>query len=158
MIEKKIEQFLSSYLEKKKIKNTNWSITKNVKKGFGDYSSNIALVLGKRSQTSPINIANEVLDHNKDKTLFSVFITEPGFVNFNVELDYYINNLSNILKNQKKFGKPTGKTQSANVEFVSCNPTGPLTIGHGRQAVLGDVISNIPVSYTHLTLPTSALE
>jgi len=143
MIEKKIEQFLSSYLEKKKIKNTNWSITKNVKKGFGDYSSNIALVLGKRSQTSPINIANEVLDHNKDKTLFSVFITEPGFVNFNVELDYYINNLSNILKNQKKFGKPTGKTQSANVEFVSCNPTGPLTIGHGRQAVLGDVISNI---------------
>ena len=143
MIEKKIEKFLSSYLETKKIKNINWSITKNVKKGFGDYSSNIALVLGKISKTSPINIANEVLDHNKDKTLFSVFVTEPGFVNFNVELDYYINNLSTILKNQKKFGKPTGKTQSANVEFVSCNPTGPLTIGHGRQAVLGDVISNI---------------
>ena len=100
-------------------------------------------MLGKISKTSPINIANEVLDHNKDKTLFSVFITEPGFVNFNVELDYYINNLSTILKNQKKFGKPTSKTQSANVEFVSCNPTGPLTIGHGRQAVLGDVISNI---------------
>ena len=98
MIEKKIERFLSSYLEKKKIKNTNWSITKNVKKGFGDYSSNIALVLGKISKTSPINIANEVLDHNKDKTLFSVFITEPGFVNFNVELDYYINNLSDIEK------------------------------------------------------------
>ena len=123
MIEKKIEKFLSSYLEKKKIKNTNWNITKNVKKGFGDYSSNIALVLGKISKTSPINIANEVLDHNKDKTLFSVFITEPGFVNFNVALDYYINNLSDILKNKKKFGKPTGKTQSANVEFVSCNPT-----------------------------------
>jgi arginyl-tRNA synthetase len=57
MIEKKIEKFLSSYLEKKKIKNTNWNITKNVKKGFGDYSSNIALVLGKISKTSPIKLS-----------------------------------------------------------------------------------------------------
>ena len=51
--------------------------------------------------------------------------------------------VNQILSDRSSFGKPKTKKQTANVEFVSCNPTGPLTIGHGRQAVLGDIISNI---------------
>jgi len=143
MIEKKIEEFISSYLQKNGIKNTDWTITTNNKKGFGDYSSNIALVLAKKLKKAPIDLANDILNSHKDDKLFSVFVTKPGFINFNIQNSYYSSVIDDILSNKQSFGKPKRKKQTANVEFVSCNPTGPLTIGHGRQAVLGDIISNI---------------
>ena len=143
MIEKKIEEFIILYLKKNKIENTDWSINRNNKKGFGDYSSNIALVLAKKLKKAPIDLANDIVEFHKEDNLFSVFVTNPGFVNFKVDNSYYSNVVNQILSDRSSFGKPKTKKQTANVEFVSCNPTGPLTIGHGRQAVLGDIISNI---------------
>jgi len=143
MIERKIKEFIVSYLKKNKIENTDWSISRNNKKGFGDYSSNIALVLAKILKKAPIDLANDILEFYKEDNLFSVFVTKPGFVNFTIDNNYYSNVVNQILSDRNSFGKPKTKTQTANVEFVSCNPTGPLTIGHGRQAVLGDIISNI---------------
>ena len=143
MIERKIEEFIISYLKKNKIQNTDWSISQNNKKGFGDYSSNIALVLAKILKKAPIDLANDILEFHKEDNLFSIFVTKPGFVNFTVDNSYYSDVVNQILSDKDSFAKPKAKKQTANVEFVSCNPTGPLTIGHGRQAVLGDIISNI---------------
>ena len=143
MIERKIEEFIISYLKKNKIQNTDWSISQNNKKGFGDYSSNIALVLAKILKKAPIDLANDILEFHKEDNLFSIFVTKPGFVNFAVDNSYYSDVVNQILSDKDSFAKPKAKKQTANVEFVSCNPTGPLTIGHGRQAVLGDIISNI---------------
>ena len=143
MIERKIEEFIISYLKENEIENKDWSITQNNKKGFGDYSSNIALVLAKILKKSPMDLANNILKFYKEDNLFTVFVTKPGFVNFIVKNSYYYDIINQILKEQHSFGKPQSKNQTANVEFVSCNPTGPLTVGHGRQAILGDMISNI---------------
>ena len=134
---------LLDYLKKNKIQNTDWSISQNNKKGFGDYSSNIALVLAKILKKAPIDLANDILEFHKEDNLFSIFVTKPGFVNFTVDNSYYSDVVNQILSDKDSFAKPKAKKQTANVEFVSCNPTGPLTIGHGRQAVLGDIISNI---------------
>jgi len=143
MIERRIEEFIISYLKENKIENTDWSITRNNKKGFGDYSSNIALVLAKTLKKAPIDLANNILKFYKEDNLFSVFVTNPGFVNFTVKNSYYYGITNQILSDKYSFGKPQSKKQTANVEFVSCNPTGPLTVGHGRQAILGDMVSNI---------------
>ena len=61
MIERKIEEFIISYLKENEIENKDWSITQNNKKGFGDYSSNIALVLAKILKKSPMDLANNIL-------------------------------------------------------------------------------------------------
>jgi arginyl-tRNA synthetase len=84
-----------------------------------------------------------VASHNKDESLFSVSATKPGFVNFHISIDYYLNILKNILDEGTNFGKPVKHAKTANVEFVSSNPTGPLTAGHGRNTILGDMVSNI---------------
>ena len=68
---------------------------------------------------------------------------KSGFINFKIGSSYYYQILTDILSD-KSYGKNIyGKGQKANVEFVSANPTGPLTVGHGRNAVLGDTVANI---------------
>ena len=64
-------------------------------------------------------------------------------MNFHISNDYYLKILKQIINESENFGKKKKLNKSANVEFVSSNPTGPLTVGHGRQAILGDMVSNI---------------
>ena len=91
-----------------------------------------------------MEIAEELVAfYNKDEKLFSVSATKPGFVNFNISIHYYLGIMNNILNEGANFGKPRKHDKSANVEFVSSNPTGPLTAGHGRNTILGDMISSI---------------
>ena len=114
---------------------------------FGDLSTNVAMILAGEIKKSPLEIAKNIqknllendLDNIKDVT-----VTPPGFINFIVHPSFYQNKIKSIIKDGESFGKDNiGKGKSANVEFVSANPTGPLTIGHGRNAVLGDTVSNI---------------
>lgn len=114
---------------------------------FGDLSSNISLLLTKDLKKSPMEIgttiANGILKNIPD-TIVDVTVTPPGFINFQIADSYYQQKISNILDQGSQFGKGSvGDGQTANVEFVSANPTGPLTVGHGRNAVLGDTVSNI---------------
>ena len=82
--------------------------------------------------------------HQNLNDIEGITATKPGFINFVIKPSYYQNNLKLIIKNQENFGKDfKGKGKSANVEFVSANPTGPLTVGHGRNAIIGDTVSNI---------------
>jgi len=112
---------------------------------FGDLSSNIALTLAKDLKKNPIQIANDIKETLKlpQGLIEEVTVTPPGFLNFKIGQNYYYQTLAQILSD-KNFGRGiTGKGKKANVEFVSANPTGPLTVGHGRQAVLGDCIARI---------------
>ena len=144
MIQKKLESFVSGYLKANDLEIQNWHISSNKKQGFGDYSSNIALALSKKIGQNPMEIAEKIVaSHDKGELLFSVSVTKPGFINFHISGDYYLNILKNILDERTEFGKPAKHTKTANVEFVSSNPTGPLTAGHGRNTILGDMVSSI---------------
>ncbi|MFL2989332.1 MAG: arginine--tRNA ligase [Candidatus Neomarinimicrobiota bacterium] len=124
-----------------------FSLSPPKKESFGDLSSNIALLISKQIQKNPLEIAEEIkknMLHQNLNDIEDITATQPGFINFVIKPSYYQNNLKLIIKDQENFGKNfKGKGKTANVEFVSANPTGPLTVGHGRNAVIGDTVSNI---------------
>ena len=118
---------------------------KNTK--FGDLCSNIALLLAKDLKKPPLEIANDIvgeLNNISNEHINSISVTKPGFINFKIEDHYFQSEIKNILNESQNYGRGnTGIGKTANVEFVSANPTGPLTVGHGRNAILGDAVSNI---------------
>ena len=136
---------LNSALAKLGYSKNDIKISKCKNPEFGDFSSSIPLILAKIHKKSPIDIAHQIRDEIilSDNIIEKITATDPGFINFKISKKYYYSVLEEIL-NKNDFGKSSsGKNKSANVEFVSANPTGPLTIGHGRNAILGDVVSNI---------------
>ena len=143
-LKKLMNDFLQDYLDQNKIEFSEWSVNVNNQEGFGDYSSNIALKLTKILKKAPIEIAEDIANHsNVSENVFSLSASKPGFVNFHVSDNYYLEILKQIINESENFGKKKKLNKSANVEFVSSNPTGPLNVGHGRQAILGDMVSNI---------------
>ena len=114
---------------------------------YGDLSTNIALVLAQDLKTSPMDIAkdlvNEIVKYDINN-IINISVHKPGFINFEISKIYFQSQVTKIIKLSIKYGQGSiGAGKSANIEFVSANPTGPLTIGHGRNAILGDVVSNI---------------
>ena len=143
-LKKLMHDFLQDYLDQNKIEFSEWGVNVNNQEGFGDYSSNIALKLAKILKKAPIEIAENIAIHsNASENVFTLSASQPGFVNFHISNDYYLKILEQIINESENFGKKKKLSKSANVEFVSSNPTGPLTVGHGRQAILGDMVSNI---------------
>ena len=114
---------------------------------YGDYSANILIALGKILEKNPKDLANLLINKikSKNKTLFEkIEIAGPGFINFYIKNNYWQNLVSEVLKNKEKFGNlKIGKGIKVNVEFISANPTGPLTLGNGRGGFCGDVLANI---------------
>ena len=110
-----------------------------------DLSSNIALVLGKKTKQPPIKLANLIKQLLlKDFNDFSeVKIAGPGFINFRFNSKTYQKLILEILKSDSKYGSSLGKKKKYNIEFVSANPTGPMHIGHSRGAIYGDVLANL---------------
>lgn len=112
----------------------------------GDLSSNAALLLTKKLRKNPRQIAQQIIDHLKidEKMIYKVEIAGAGFINFFFTPFFLSQIIKEILQKTDSFGK-TDKYRGlkANVEFVSANPTGPLTVGHGRNAVAGDTIANL---------------
>ena len=117
------------------------------KSSFGDISSNIALLIGNELKKNPMDCGQKILDELNKLTLEnikSITITNPGFINFFIDDSFYQSYIKTIISQDSKFGKSSiGNGKKVNVEFVSANPTGPLTVGHGRNAVIGDTISNL---------------
>ena len=114
---------------------------------FGDLSTNVSLLLTRDLKKSPLEIANNiaiVLNQDLPQHVSEITVTPPGFINFRISETFYQSNIATILETGNSFGQGSeGKGKTANVEFVSANPTGPLTVGHGRNAVLGDTVSSI---------------
>ena len=138
---------ISSTLKYLSLPNVDFNLTHPRNKEFGDLSSNLPLLIGSKQKTKPLDIGRLIEKNLKEKKLkyiFDINVTAPGFLNFKIEPIFFQKQLDLILKEHTGFGKGSiGFGKSANVEFVSANPTGPLTVGHGRNAVLGDTISKI---------------
>ena len=138
---------ISSTLTSLSLPSVDFNLTQPKKKEFGDLSSNLPLLIGSKQKTKPLDIGkliSENLKKRKLKYIFDINVTNPGFINFKIAPIFFQKQLDLILTEDEDFGKGSiGFGKSANVEFVSANPTGPLTVGHGRNAVLGDTISKI---------------
>ncbi len=115
----------------------------------GDLSCNVAMRLAREEGRPPRDIARQIVEalpasSPARETYEKVDVAPPGFINFFLSQHSVVLLLHEILQASGDFGRSEiGEGKTANVEFVSANPTGPLTVGHGRQAIIGDVISNV---------------
>jgi len=112
---------------------------------FGDFSTNVSLVLSKALKRNPLEIARELLPKlEKEKYFSKVEIAGAGFINFFAAESFYGEIVKDILDKKNSFGKlDINKGKTANLEWVSANPTGPLHAGHGRQVCLGKAIASL---------------
>jgi len=113
-------------------------------KEFGDLASNVALVLAKKLGKPPRAIAEAILRSLEDREgiLARAEIAGPGFINFSFSPKFCYQRLRE-LEEGKDGDLDLGKGQRVQVEFASVNPTGPLHVGHGRVAVIGDVLARL---------------
>ena len=138
---------ISSTLKLLSLPNVDFTLSKPKNVEFGDLSSNLPLLIGSKQKSNPIEVGELIAKRLKKKNLKKITdinVTLPGFINFKISQTFFQKKIDLIIKENNDFGKGSiGLGKSANVEFVSANPTGPLTVGHGRNAVLGDSISKI---------------
>ncbi len=117
--------------------------------GQGDFSTNLALVVAGIEKRNPREIAGQLVGLlNTDTTLLDkVEIAGPGFVNLFLQPSIWTTVLAPLFDQGTAFGQSNkGKNTRVLVEFVSANPTGPLSVGHGRNAILGDTIARLLIA------------
>lgn len=112
---------------------------------FGDYSTNFALVLAKVLKKDPFKVASKIVEKfPKTAYLEKISVVKPGFINFYLQPKWVGEQILQILKEQEKYGtSDMGSDLKVLVEFISANPTGPLTLGNGRGGFFGDVLANV---------------
>ncbi len=118
-------------------------------KNHGDLSSTFALAMAKIEGKPPRKIAEIVLANLQDEEgiIAKTEIAGPGFINFFLKQDRWRKTLFDIDSEAHEYGlKDIGKGEKVQVEFVSANPTGPLHVGHGRGAAVGDALANLLAS------------
>ncbi|MEI8102909.1 MAG: arginine--tRNA ligase [Chlorobium sp.] len=115
-------------------------------KRFGDFSTNIALLCAKECRKNPRELAQALVPYLlfPPDTVASIEVAGAGFINFYLSPLFIMRSVEQVLLDGDHYGKGVlGIGKSAIVEYVSANPTGPLTIGRGRGGVLGDCIANL---------------
>ncbi|HEY5062951.1 MAG TPA: arginine--tRNA ligase [Gemmatimonadaceae bacterium] len=116
---------------------------------FGDWATNFAMVLARPMGRTPREIARELIERLDFARagIAAAEIAGPGFINFHVAPNVFAEGLRALIAAGTDFGRSTtGRARPVNVEFVSANPTGPLHVGHGRQAAIGDAIASLLAS------------
>ncbi|CAN5288134.1 arginine--tRNA ligase [soil metagenome] len=110
----------------------------------GDWATNVALTLAKRVGRSPRDIAQHIADRLTDvEGIERVEVAGPGFLNFHLSTAAFADVVRTAVRQGPAWGRDGAWRGRVNVEFVSANPTGPLHVGHGRQAALGDALANL---------------
>lgn len=111
----------------------------------GDFATNLPLALAASQKRPPREIARLLVEHleDKDSILEKAEIAGPGFINFRIRTGEWQKQLARILDLRGKYGSATNSRERILVEYVSANPTGPLHLGHGRGAALGDALCRI---------------
>ena len=118
--------------------------------GHGDFSTNIALQLAKALKRNPRELAQEIARAVPAGAFDTPEIAGPGFINFRLRSGTRLAVVHRVLQEKERYGRvQPGTGEKVQVEFVSANPTGPLHVGHGRQAALGDAIAALLESQGH---------
>ncbi len=111
----------------------------------GDFSTNCAMVLASRLKTNPREVAQHLAARLEGHPLFKrVEVAGPGFINFFIRQEVWQEGLKEMVAQGERFGRSSvGRGVKVLVEFVSANPTGPLHVGHGRGAAVGDSLARV---------------
>ena len=113
-------------------------------KEHGDFATNVALALASASGRPPREVAQAIADAMEPAAFVrSVEVAGPGFLNFFVTSDWLQDALRGAVTRGRDYGRGAPNGKRVQVEFVSANPTGPLHIGHARNAVLGDALARL---------------
>ena len=121
------------------------SFEKPKRENQGDISTNCAMKLSRQFGEKPMDLAGKIVEKlHSDPCLERADVAAPGFINFYLSSLWMQDVLTDILGKGRKYGSSNlGGGRRIQVEFVSANPTGPLHVGHGRGAAVGDIIANI---------------
>lgn len=109
----------------------------------GDFASNVALANAKVFRRNPREVAGRLAEAIASPYLASVEVAGPGFLNFRLSARAFWEGIEGLLEAGERFGRKEPAGEAANVEFVSANPTGPMHVGHGRQAAYGDSLARL---------------
>ncbi len=111
----------------------------------GDFATNAAMILASQLRMPPRKIAEALKERLETDDLFSmVDVAGPGFINFFIKPEWWRRNLVTIVKKDREYGtSKSGNGKKVLIEFVSANPTGPLHVGHGRGAAVGDSLARV---------------
>jgi len=122
-------------------------------KTYGDYATNVAMILAKKTKKEPIILAEGIRLKLKDNNLFEkIEVIKPGFINFFLKPSFLQKQIKEILNKKEKFGQINiGKNKKVQIEFISANPTGPLTVANARGGPMGDVLANVFKKAGHKT-------
>jgi len=119
-------------------------LTKPRQKEHGDFATNVALVLAKRVGRPPREVAEVLVRHLPEAPFVAAAeVAGPGFVNFRLTSAWLEDALREVVEAGEGYGRAAPHGRRAQVEFVSANPTGPLHIGHARNAALGDALARL---------------
>lgn len=121
-------------------------ISNPAQEAHGHFACNIAMQLAKPERKAPRQVAEIILNNlaDQEQLIKKAEIAGPGFINFFISASAWHSSLLEIERQGSSFGQTdTGKDRLAQVEFVSANPTGPLHIGHGRGAAIGDLLCRL---------------
>ncbi len=112
---------------------------------FGDWATNIAFLLAREEKKKPVEVAGIIVEEMPASPLVEkVEVAGAGFINFFLSPTYIVQELKEILSRGKDYGQQSwGQGEKVQVEFVSANPVGPLHLGHGRWAAVGDSLANL---------------
>jgi arginyl-tRNA synthetase len=137
-IQGKIKEIISKIVE-----NKDFSVEIPENNEYGDYATNAALILAKKEKRNPIEVADEIKT-KIDDGIFEKIDVVNGFINFYFKPEFLQQQIKEIIKENKNYGKTDiGKGKKIQVEFISSNPTGPLTVANGRGGPMGDVLANV---------------
>jgi arginyl-tRNA synthetase len=123
------------------------TVDKPKEPAHGDYATPVAMGLARLARMAPAQIAAKIVSHlPQADAIGEVTVANPGFVNIRLAPAWLAQQVETILAEGENFGRispPSPEATRVQVEFISANPTGPLVVGSGRNAILGDTLANI---------------
>lgn len=142
--EVKLNEALNNALRQLGVEGVNAEFERPKHEGQGDRAANIAMRLAKTLKANPKEIARRIADALKSDVISHTETAGPGFLNVFLSGKFYADVVADVLRQGVYYGGVNlGKNRRVQVEFVSANPTGPLHIGHGRGAAVGDSVARI---------------
>ncbi len=124
-----------------------FSITIPISGNYGDFSTSVAFNLASMIKKSPYEIAAGIarkLENKATDIVDKIDVVRPGYINLFMKHKFWHDALQHIIEKDDNYGKnDAGKGKKVLIEYISANPTGPIHVGHGRGAVIGDVLARI---------------